>query len=146
MLGWDFEASSSSRFWRWDLIKICVRTCDMTHKVTLVSWTQPSCPLCLWQCLAYRTNLSQWSECTFSLPIAPTSRREYHCNGLKILLLIAKEQSNADLDVTRRIEGISPSDAVSHEDFVPSKIFISDFYIGCWPCSFKLMARTQSRK
>lgn len=66
--------------------------------------------------------------------------------ALKILLLITKEQSSADLDVTRRIEGISPSDAVSHEDFVPSKIFISDFYIGCWPCSFKLMARTQSRK
>ena len=69
--------------------------------------------------------------------------------ALKILLLITKEQSSADLDVTRRIrriEGISPSDAVSHEDFVPSKIFISDFYIGCWPCSFKLMARAQSRK
>ena len=32
-----------------DLIKICVTTCDMTHLVTLVSWTQPSGSLCLWQ-------------------------------------------------------------------------------------------------
>ena len=50
--GWDFEVNAWSRFWRWNLIKICVWTCDMTYtctQVTLVSWTQPSGPLCLWQ-------------------------------------------------------------------------------------------------
>ena len=36
--GWDFEVGAWSRFWKWKLIKICVRT------------TQPSGPLCLWQC------------------------------------------------------------------------------------------------
>ena len=29
MFGWDFEVDAWSRFWRWNLIKICVRTCDM---------------------------------------------------------------------------------------------------------------------
>ena len=33
-----------------DVIKICIWTCDMTSKVTLAIWTQPSGPLCLWQC------------------------------------------------------------------------------------------------
>ena len=26
---WDFEVDTCSRFWRWNLIKICVRTCNM---------------------------------------------------------------------------------------------------------------------
>ena len=29
MFGWDFEVDAWSRFWRWNLIKICVRTCDI---------------------------------------------------------------------------------------------------------------------
>ena len=29
MFGWDFEVDAWSRFWRWNLIKICVWTCDM---------------------------------------------------------------------------------------------------------------------
>ena len=37
------------------MIKICVWTCDMTstwgpQEVTSARWTQPSGPLCLWQC------------------------------------------------------------------------------------------------
>ena len=28
--GWDFEIDAWSRFWRWNLIKTCVRTCDLT--------------------------------------------------------------------------------------------------------------------
>ena len=28
MFGWDFEVDAWSRFWRWNLIKICVWTCD----------------------------------------------------------------------------------------------------------------------
>ena len=28
MFGWDFEDDAWSRFWRWNLIKICVWTCD----------------------------------------------------------------------------------------------------------------------
>ena len=39
MFGWDFVVDPWSRFWKRNLIKICVRT------------TQPSGPLCLWQCL-----------------------------------------------------------------------------------------------
>ena len=35
MFGWDFEVDAWSRFWRWNLIKICVWTCDMNS--TLVS-------------------------------------------------------------------------------------------------------------
>ena len=33
MFGWDFEVDAWSIFWRWNLIKICVWTCDMnsTH-------------------------------------------------------------------------------------------------------------------
>ena len=29
MFGWDFEVSAQSIFWRWNLIKICVRTFNM---------------------------------------------------------------------------------------------------------------------
>ena len=29
MFGWHFEVDSWSRFWRWNLIKICVWTCNM---------------------------------------------------------------------------------------------------------------------
>ena len=29
MFGWDFEVDAWSRFWRWNLINICVWTCDM---------------------------------------------------------------------------------------------------------------------
>ena len=61
MFGWDFEVDARFRFWRC-LIKICVWTCDMTQEVTLVSRTQPSGPLCLWQCfyLSSDAQLSLW--------------------------------------------------------------------------------------
>ena len=52
MFGWDFEVDARLGFWRC-LIKICVWTCDMTQEVTLVSRTQPSGPLCLWQCFFF---------------------------------------------------------------------------------------------
>ena len=38
-----------SRFWRWNLIKLC-EIVIWPQEVTLVRWTQPSGPLCLWQC------------------------------------------------------------------------------------------------
>ena len=47
---WDFEVDTCSRFWRWNLIKICVQ---------LVIWTQPSGPLCLWQCFIIRSRFQQ---------------------------------------------------------------------------------------
>ena len=50
MFSQDFEVDAWSRFWRWNLIKICVWTCNMT----LARWTQPSGPLCLWQCFIYK--------------------------------------------------------------------------------------------
>ena len=60
MFVWDFEVGAWSRFWKC-LIKICVRTCDLTYKeATLVSRTQPLGPLCLWQCF-YIYNLC-WSQ------------------------------------------------------------------------------------
>ena len=30
MFDWDFEVDAWSKFWRWNLLKICVWTCDMT--------------------------------------------------------------------------------------------------------------------
>ena len=49
-----------------DVIKICVWTRDMTSKVTLARWTQSSGPLCLWQCLCYKSREwkihIQWNE------------------------------------------------------------------------------------
>ena len=29
MFGWDFEVDTCSRFWRWNMIKICVITCNL---------------------------------------------------------------------------------------------------------------------
>ena len=43
----------SRRFWRWNSIKICVWTCNMT----LARWTQPSGPLCLCQCFSIPPHL-----------------------------------------------------------------------------------------
>ena len=87
MFGWDFEENALSRFWRWSLIKICVWTCDMTQLVTLERWTQPSGPLCLWQCLfcilrrlmswpiiktyLWRSQASDWSERDKTVHLAP---------------------------------------------------------------------------
>ena len=44
LFGWDLEVDICSRFWRWNLIKICVQ---------LVIWTQPMGLLCLWQCFSF---------------------------------------------------------------------------------------------
>ena len=44
-----FLVDAESRFLRWNSIKICVWTCNMT----LTRWTQPSGPLCLWQCFIW---------------------------------------------------------------------------------------------
>ena len=41
MFGWDFKVNAKSRHRSWSLIKICDEP---------VIWTQPSGPLCLWQC------------------------------------------------------------------------------------------------
>ena len=49
MFGWDFEVDPWSRLWRWNLIKIC-EIVTWPQEVTLLRWTQPSGPLCLWQC------------------------------------------------------------------------------------------------
>ena len=32
MFRWGFEVAAWSRLWRWNLIKICLRTCDMTYR------------------------------------------------------------------------------------------------------------------
>ena len=37
MFGWDFEVNAGSRFWRWNLIKICVWTCNINLKKLLLS-------------------------------------------------------------------------------------------------------------
>ena len=44
MFGWDFEFGAWWTFWRLNLIQICVRT-------------QPSGPLCLWQCFIFSLSL-----------------------------------------------------------------------------------------
>ena len=33
MFGWDFEIDAWSRFWRWNMIKICAITCAMIKKI-----------------------------------------------------------------------------------------------------------------
>ena len=33
MFGWDFEVSAYSRFWNWNFIKICARSCDINSNL-----------------------------------------------------------------------------------------------------------------
>ena len=51
IFGWCFEVAAWSRLWRLNLIKISWELVIWPKEVTLVSRTQPSGPLCLWQCL-----------------------------------------------------------------------------------------------
>ena len=37
MFGWDFEVVAWSKFWRWTLIKICLRNCDMNSTLGSVA-------------------------------------------------------------------------------------------------------------
>ena len=37
MFGWDFEVNAWSRFWRWNLIEICVKTCAGTYSSSVVA-------------------------------------------------------------------------------------------------------------
>ena len=55
-VGWDFEVDAWSRFWRWNLIKISVWACDTNKTSYFGKLTQPSGPLCLWQCF-FMTNI-----------------------------------------------------------------------------------------
>ena len=32
MFGWGFEVAASSKLWRWNLTKVCLRTCDMIKR------------------------------------------------------------------------------------------------------------------
>ena len=50
IFGWGFEVAAWSRIWRWNLIKICWELVIWSKEVTFVTRTQPSGPLCLWQC------------------------------------------------------------------------------------------------
>ena len=52
IFGWGFEVAAWSRIWRWNLIKICWELVIWSKEVTFVSRTQPSGPLCLWQCFS----------------------------------------------------------------------------------------------
>ena len=80
MFGSDFEVNAWSRFWRWNLIKICVRTCDMT----------------LWSYFGLQTELNPRVRCAFGnvLFLCPSSwvdiraRTEWFevCGSRKILL------------------------------------------------------------
>ena len=60
MFSWDFEADAWSRLWRWNLIKLCVWTCDMNS---------PSGPLWLWQCF-YHQPILQVLEVLFASPFS----------------------------------------------------------------------------
>ena len=55
IFGWCFEVAAWSRLWRLNLIKISWELVIWPKEVTLVSRTQPSGPLCLWQCLQIDT-------------------------------------------------------------------------------------------
>ena len=64
MFGWDFEDDAWSRFWRWNLIKICVWTCDKNS--TLGS----AVPLAMFLVVRLKNNFS-WNllmwQCTLLL-------------------------------------------------------------------------------
>ena len=53
MFAWDFEVDAWSRFWRWNLIKICVWTCDMNSTlgsvVPLAMFCQQASAAKFWQ-------------------------------------------------------------------------------------------------
>ena len=46
---WDFEVDAWSRFWSRFMFELVI----WLQEVTLARWTQPSGPLCLWQCFVY---------------------------------------------------------------------------------------------
>ena len=62
LFGWDFEVDAWSRLWRWNLIMICERTCNKTKRSYFESRTQPSGPLCLWQCFGHSEQLENFTE------------------------------------------------------------------------------------
>ena len=84
MFGWDFEDDAWSRFWRWNLIKICSWICDK-----LVSWTQPSGLLCLWQCLFLQLLhfFHRFENCFLLLLSSMTSPSAVLTFGLQLIVL-----------------------------------------------------------
>ena len=61
-IGWGFEVAAWSRLWRWNLFKELV---TWPKEVILVIRTQPSGPLCLWQCKSETKGVNQKSEPEF---------------------------------------------------------------------------------
>ena len=62
MFGWDFEVDAWSRFLRWNLIKICIWTCDMNSTlgsvVPLAMFALSAClSLFAWCCCYLSMNL-----------------------------------------------------------------------------------------
>ena len=53
--GWCFVGRSEDEIWSRLLFELVIRP----KEVTLVSWTQPSGPLCLWQCFFSQSSLSE---------------------------------------------------------------------------------------
>ena len=49
MFGWDFEVDAWSRFWRWNMTRICVWNCDMNSTLGSVV---PLAMFVLWQCVS----------------------------------------------------------------------------------------------
>ena len=64
MFGWDFEGDNCSRFWRWNLIKICVRPCNMNSTlgsvVPLAMFTFSAA--CSLSNHAFRAAIPRWEE------------------------------------------------------------------------------------
>ena len=45
-----WEVDTKSRFWRWIWSRFVFELVIWPQEVTLIRWTQPSGPLCFWQC------------------------------------------------------------------------------------------------
>ena len=50
---YSWEADAKSRFWRWIWSRFVFELVIWPQEVTLIRWTQPSGPLCLWQCFYF---------------------------------------------------------------------------------------------
>ena len=81
MLGRDFEVDAWSIFWRWNLIKFCAWTCDMT-KIKYFgkpNWTLGSIvPLAMFDIKAQFDKNCKWIQQFIGLGLSPIANSQVH--------------------------------------------------------------------
>ena len=89
MFGWDFllmlSRDSEDEMWSRFMYELLI----WLQEVTLARWTQPSGPLCLWQC--FNTLEPLWKSALHHTQISPTSENESYIWRLFNLHLPQKE-------------------------------------------------------